>query len=476
MARRRALVPVLLGFANGLLMAVLWALYMSFVHVGQVWYGYGWEIQLLETGFLAIFLCPLLDPRPFPRRAAAARGHLAAALADLPHHARRGLIKLRGDPCWRDLTCLYYHYETQPIPNPLSRTLHFMPRWFHRCGVLFNHLTELVAPWFVFGPRRAAARRRRGDARRSRSSSSSSGNLSFLNWLTIVPVLACFDDALLARLLPAAARARAPSARGRDARRRRARSSLVAGAVAVLVAVLSIAPVREPALAGSQVMNTSFDRARPRQHLRRLRQRRPRARRDRPRGHRRSGARRRRRLAGLRVPVQARRPDAPALRRSRPISYRLDWQIWFAAMSRPEALPVVGAPRLEAPARRPGRARAARQRSLPGTPPRFIRATLYRYASRRPAIRAAPGGRASASGAGSRRSPRRSRGCGASSSPTTGPSTTGRRPARASRVRCRAATRAPRDRRPSCGSGRPAPSWSSTAGRRWRWRRAGPCR
>ena len=69
-------IPVLLGFANGLLMAVLWALYMSFVHVGQAWYGFGWEIQLLETGFLAIFLCPLVDVRPFPRspppRAAAA--------------------------------------------------------------------------------------------------------------------------------------------------------------------------------------------------------------------------------------------------------------------------------------------------------------------------------------------------------------------------------------------------------------------
>ncbi len=56
------------GYANAPLMAVLWALYMSIVHVGQDWYGYGWEIQLLETGFLAIFLCPLLDGRPFPRR------------------------------------------------------------------------------------------------------------------------------------------------------------------------------------------------------------------------------------------------------------------------------------------------------------------------------------------------------------------------------------------------------------------------
>src|SRR5206468_6663799 len=59
---------VLFGVANSVLLALLWALYLSFVHIGQDWYGYGWEIQLLETGFLAIFLCPLLDARPFPRR------------------------------------------------------------------------------------------------------------------------------------------------------------------------------------------------------------------------------------------------------------------------------------------------------------------------------------------------------------------------------------------------------------------------
>ena len=50
---------VLIGYANGLLLAVLWVFYLSIVHIGQDWYGYGWEIQLTETGFLAIFLCPL---------------------------------------------------------------------------------------------------------------------------------------------------------------------------------------------------------------------------------------------------------------------------------------------------------------------------------------------------------------------------------------------------------------------------------
>jgi hypothetical protein len=58
---------VLGGYANAILLAILWAMYMSIIHVGQIWYGYGWETQLLETGFLSIFLCPLLDGRPFPR-------------------------------------------------------------------------------------------------------------------------------------------------------------------------------------------------------------------------------------------------------------------------------------------------------------------------------------------------------------------------------------------------------------------------
>ena len=62
-----------------------------------------------------------------------------------------GLIKLRGDSVWRDLTALYYHFETQPIPNTLSRWYHFLPRLILKLGVLFNYLAEIVAPWFVLG-------------------------------------------------------------------------------------------------------------------------------------------------------------------------------------------------------------------------------------------------------------------------------------------------------------------------------------
>ena len=50
---------VMLGVDHALVMALLWALYMSYVHVGQLFYGYGWETLLLEAGFLGIFFCPV---------------------------------------------------------------------------------------------------------------------------------------------------------------------------------------------------------------------------------------------------------------------------------------------------------------------------------------------------------------------------------------------------------------------------------
>ncbi len=116
------------GYANALLLALLWILYMSFVHLGQDWYGYGWEVQLLETGFLAIFLCPLFDGRPFPRRPPplVIIWLFRALIFRIMFGA--GMIKIRGDESWRDLTALYYHFETQPIPNGLSRWFHFLPR------------------------------------------------------------------------------------------------------------------------------------------------------------------------------------------------------------------------------------------------------------------------------------------------------------------------------------------------------------
>ena len=68
-----------------------------------------------------------------------------------------GLIKLRGDSCWRDLTCLYYHHETQPMPGPLSWFFHHLPKPLHRVEAAGNHFAQLVVPFGLFAPQPVAS-------------------------------------------------------------------------------------------------------------------------------------------------------------------------------------------------------------------------------------------------------------------------------------------------------------------------------
>ena len=49
----------------------------------------------------------------------------------------------------------HFHYETQPVPGPLSWRLHHLPGWVHSGEVLVNHAVELVLPWAMLFGRRA---------------------------------------------------------------------------------------------------------------------------------------------------------------------------------------------------------------------------------------------------------------------------------------------------------------------------------
>lgn len=196
---------MLLGYANLPSLIVLWVIYGSFERVGQAWFGFGWEIQLLETTVLCAALAHPWDPRPL------ASSPPTAAIVLLRWLVFRimlgaGLIKLRGDACWHDLTCLDTHFETQPLPNPLSAWFHGQPHAVHAIGVAFNHVVELVAPWFVFGPRKL--RLVAGCLMAAfQIALVVSGNLAFLNWLTLVPILALLDDDLILRVVPKRPRA-----------------------------------------------------------------------------------------------------------------------------------------------------------------------------------------------------------------------------------------------------------------------------
>ncbi len=225
-----------------LVWALLWALYLSFVNVGQTFYAFGWESMLLEAGFYAIFLGPRASaPRPIPLWLL--RWMLFRVMFGV------GLIKLRGDPCWRDFTCLDHYYETQPVPNPLSWYFHWAPTWIHRAGVGFNHFVELAVPFAYFAPQPIATIAGAVTIV-FQLLLMSSGNLSFLNLLTIVLALSTLDGRVLARLIPIRPPADIPPP-GRVVRYGMA-------ALAVVVGILSIQPALNMVSPG-QLMNFNYN-------------------------------------------------------------------------------------------------------------------------------------------------------------------------------------------------------------------------
>ncbi len=365
---------VVAGFANVPLLAALWVLYLSLVHVGQDWYGYGWETQLLETGFLAIFLAPLLEARPFPRRPPPAPILWLFRWLIFRIMLGAGLIKLRGDAAWRNLTALYYHFETQPLPNPLSRWFHFLPRLVLRLGVVFNDLAELVAPWLVFWPR-AGRRIAGGVIIAFQVTLILGGNLSFLNWLTIIPALACLDDGVWAKVLPRFVVRRAATAAVNARPERVMQTATVA--VTVLVALLSIRPAVN-LISPHQLMNASFDpfdlvntygafgtvgRVRYNVIFEGTRDAEPDDGADwRPYPYK-----------GLPVDVAQRPPQVA------PYQLRLDWQMWFAAMGTPGEYPWTLHLVWKLLHNDPGTLGLFASNPFPDQPPRYVRAVLWRY-------------------------------------------------------------------------------------------------
>ncbi len=219
----------------------IYLLYLSFVNVGQDFYAFGWESILLEACFFAIFL----------------GGSKVVPQAIIIWLFRwltfrimfgAGLIKLRGDECWRDLTCLFYHYETQPIPGPLSWLFHWSPQWMNKGGVLFNHFAELIVPFGLLLPQPIA-----GIAGlltiAFQFSIIISGNLSWLNWLTLILAFSALDAKFLSSVFSWTTPVMHPPPLAVHI------SHL---GLAALVAYMSI-PVVVNMLSARQVMNTSFN-------------------------------------------------------------------------------------------------------------------------------------------------------------------------------------------------------------------------
>jgi hypothetical protein len=234
----------------------LWLLYMSVVNVGQTFYGFGWEMLLLEAGFTAAFLGS--DQTPPPRPILILMAWLVFRL-----EFGAGLIKIRGGHEWRDLTALYYHHETQPMPGPLSRQAHLLPRAWHRLEVLGNHFAQLLVPFFLFAPQPLASAAA-GIIIFTQLWLVISGNFAWLNWMAILLAFAAISDPVAHAVLPAIPLDWHAASAGAVAGTPAGSQAPVPWLVVVLLAtvlhvVLSYRPIQN-LCSHYQLMNASFNR------------------------------------------------------------------------------------------------------------------------------------------------------------------------------------------------------------------------
>jgi len=355
------------GIAPVVTLALSWACYLSLFNVSRLFLGYQWDALLLETGFLAIWMAPAdwwprWPPADPPRPVLWLAWWLLFRLI-----FSSGVVKLRsGDPTWRHLTALAFHYETQPLPAPFAWFAHHAPLWMHKASCAAMFAIELAVPFLVFAP--APLCYAAGVLiTLLMLGIMATGNYGFFNLLTIALSMLVFDDGAVRRVLRTEA-VPAPTP-----------ASPAAAAAAMLLLVLSLRPVAHlfaPSVRWPKPLEAIFAWCEPWRLV--------------------SGY-------GLFAVMTTVRPEivvegsadgavwktyefrwkpGDPMRRPRccmPHQPRLDWQMWFAALADYRVYPwfIAFLGRLLENA--PSVVRLLRLNPFPAAPPRYVRAVLYRY-------------------------------------------------------------------------------------------------
>jgi predicted DCC family thiol-disulfide oxidoreductase YuxK len=173
-------------------LVMLYILYLSLSCAGQFFMSFQWDMLLLETGVLAIFLVG------WPQ-------HIGIWLLRwllFRFIFVAGMVKIMsGDPAWQTLSALSIYFVTEPLPTPLAWYAAHLPKFLLTMGTFAALFVELVMPFFIFFPRRL----------RFFAAFSIllmqiliflTGNYNFFNLTTMLLCLVLFDDAALRKILP----------------------------------------------------------------------------------------------------------------------------------------------------------------------------------------------------------------------------------------------------------------------------------
>ena len=381
------------GVAQAPVLLLLWLCYLSLAVVGQTFLWFQWDGLLLETGLLAVLYAPTQLRPSLAREPAPSAGvrWLVWALV-LRLMFLSGITKLAsGDPTWRHLTALDYHFWTQPLPPWPAWYAQWVPEWMHRGMTLAIIAIEVLVPLLIVVPEQWT-----GWGRRARHAACGllvfgqlaialTGNYGFFNLLTIVLCLSLLDDAALGRVLPLRLAAGDPEPRWKQ--------YAIRGLAPVLALLGALAFAREivqtlPGSRGGAFANPLLDAVAPLRSVN---------------GY---GLFRVMTTERFEIVIEGGadsahwreyrfrwKPGDPARRPPfmAPHMPRLDWQMWFAALNpegardwlvpllrhllqgTPEVLDLLG------------------ENPFPSGPPRYVRLVYYRYRFSTPTERAAGG-------------------------------------------------------------------------------------
>jgi hypothetical protein len=392
-----------LGFVPVLCCFGLWALYLSVSIPCQEFLWFQWDSLLLEAAFLAAFLAPwrlrshpATDPPP--RRAALWLSRWLLFRLVLSS----AIVKLAsGDPTWRNFTALEYHFETQPLPTWTSYAVHHASGTLLRAATLGTLLIEGLAPFLLFGPRRIRFLGA-GLIAALQVAILATGNYAFFNWLTLAMCVIALDDGVWPRRWRIAADVPAPDAvtvespntedeTGIARPQRGSWHPWVVRPLAVLLVVLSLVPFLRATNRDTRWLGPVeklYEGVWPFRTVNHY---------------------------GLFAVMTTRRPEIviqgsadgetwleylfpykPGDPRRRPEFVaphqpRLDWQLWFAALSDIERQPWFLSLEKRLLEGSPPVLSLLDRNPFPRAPPRFVRAVVFEYRYTEPAVRQATG-------------------------------------------------------------------------------------
>ena len=378
---------LIVGIAPALSLVALFVFYLSLILAGQTFLSFQWDILLLETGFLSIFLAPWrIWPRElfwWPGAAIPATAVSRPALFLLKFLLFKlmlmsGVVKLTsGDNSWWNLTALDYHYWSQPLPTVFGWWADKSPEWFKHFSVAFCLVVESIVPFFIWAPRRLrliAA----GLMIFLQLVIALTGNYCFFNLLTIALCLLLIDDAVVASLCRGALLRRIRS----TATQRRAYNGLSGyAAIAVIIVTLPINAwliftAFKPDTEWPRLLAVAYGRVETFRIV--------------------NGYGLFRVMTKGRdeiviegsadgfdwLPYEFKWKPGHVMRAPgwcAPHQPRLDWQMWFAALGTPRENPWLGGLIVQLLQGSPDVSRLLAKNPFPREPPRYIRAMFYRY-------------------------------------------------------------------------------------------------